>query len=126
MRARGSGRTMGIGARRGPRHAARRVAVAVACLAVLAACADSGAAPEAGPEGSGSPSGSPDGAPSRGSTVPAVDTEHAVDRPGRLTDSTLPADMLIFSQQALSDEVVEAIKALDGVAAVERLGMGTA
>jgi hypothetical protein len=111
---------MGIG--RGPRHTARRVAVAGACLAVLAACADSGAAPEpdAGTKVTATPSGG------QGSTAPAVDTAHAVDPPGRLTDSTLPADMLIFSQQALSDDVVDAIKALDGVAAVERLGMGTA
>ena len=97
---------------------------------MLAACADSGAAPEgdAGTRVSGSPSGTtaPDGTPSGGATVPAVDTEHAVDPPPKLTDSTLPADMLIFSQEALSDDVVEAIKALDGVAAVERLGMGTA
>ena len=104
--------------------------MACACLAMLAACADSGAAPDgdAGSTVSGSPSGStgPDGTPSSGATVPAVDTEHAVDPPPKLTDSTLPADMLIFSQQALSDDVVEAIKALDGVAAVERLGMGTA
>ena len=119
---------MGIGARRGPRHATRRVAVACACLAVLAGCADSGAAPEAGTKATGTPTAGtgPDSSPSSGDPVPAVDTEHAVDPPPKLTDSTLPADMLIFSQQALSDEVVEAIKALDGVAAVERLGMGTA
>src|SRR6478735_2567963 len=117
MRARGSGRSMGIGARRGPRHATRRVAVACACLAVLAGCADSGAAPEAGTKATGTPTAGtgPDSSPSSGDPVPAVDTEHAVDPPPKLTDSTLPADMLIFSQQALSDDVVDAIKALDGV-----------
>ena len=121
---------MGIGARRGRRHGARRALVACACLAVLAGCADSGASPEGdgGATGTGSPgtSTAADGTPSGGATVPAVDTEHAVEPPPKLTDSTLPADMLIFSQQALSDDVVDAIKALDGVAAVERLGMGTA
>ena len=120
---------MGIGARR-RRHGMRRVVVALASLAVLAACADSGATPDgdAGGSTSAAPSGSTTsrGTPSGGSTAPAVDTEHAVDPPPRLTDSTLPADMLVFSQQALSDEVVEAIKDLKGVAAVERLGMGTA
>ncbi len=118
---------MGIGARR-RRHGMRRVVVALACLAVVAGCADSGAAPDdAGTTASaGSSGGTPRGTPSDGSTVPAVDTEHAVDPPPKLTDSTLPADMLIFSQKTLSDDVVEAIKDLDGVAAVERLGMGTA
>ena len=131
MRARRSGRSMGIGARRGPRHAARRVAVA--CVVPGGArgvrrlrCGARGRRRQRRSPAARHGSTAPDGTPSSGATVPAVDTEHAVDPPPKLTDSTLPADMLIFSQQALSDDVVEAIKALDGVAAVERLGMGTA
>ena len=128
-------RAMVIGAARLDRVGARARALVAAgtCLAAfasLAACADSGAAPDgdAGAEVSGSPTASTDasGAPDPTSTVTAADAEHAVDPPPRLTDSTLPADMLIYSQATLSDDVVNRIRAIKGVVAVERMGMGTA
>ncbi|MET1059975.1 MAG: M15 family metallopeptidase [Nocardioides sp.] len=124
---------MGTGAGRGRRRetrSLRALAVAGTCLATLAACAGSGAAPDdaADAQASGSPTAATDSSatPAPSDDVPVADTEHAVEAPPKLTDSTLPADMLIYSQKALSDEVVDRIKALDGVAAVERLGMGTA
>ena len=129
------GRAMGIrAAQRGTRRDVGRaraflaVCTCLATLAGLAACADSGAAPDGGADASGSPTAPTDtsGTPAPTSTVPVVDAEHAVDPPPKLTDSTLPADMLIYSQESLSDDVVDRIKALEGVVAVERMGMATA
>ena len=118
---------MDIGVGRSRARRARAFGVACACLAALVACADSGAAPDGDARASGTPTTTTEpGEPAPSSSAPAVDSEHAVDPPPKLTDSTLPADMLIYSQEALSDEVVDRIKAVQGVAAVERLGMGTA
>jgi hypothetical protein len=116
----------------GVRHARTLVAVC-ACLAAVAACADTGSEPGTDAEArvSGSPSDPVDPSPTRGGSEPTAtaavaDPGHAVDPPPRLTDPTLPADMLIYSRQALSDETVSRIRALEGVVAVERMGMGTA
>ena len=118
---------MDIGVGRSRARRVRAFGVACACLAALVACADSGAAPDGDARASGTPTTTTDsGEPAPCSSAPAVDSDHAVDPPPRLTDATLPADMLIYSQEALSDEVVDRIKAVKGVAAVERLGMGTA
>ncbi|MEO5852965.1 MAG: M15 family metallopeptidase [Nocardioides sp.] len=63
-----------------------------------------------------------------GSTAPsgegvALDPALAVDPPGRLEDRLLPADLLIFSQAALGADTVRKIRGLDGVVAVEEMGL---
>ena len=63
-----------------------------------------------------------------GSTAPsgegvALDPALAVDPPGRLEDRLLPADLLIFSQAALGADTVREIRGLDGVVAVEEMGL---
>ena len=51
------------------------------------------------------------------------DPAHAVEPPGRLDGALLPADLMVYSQQPLSDDVVAGIEALRGVTATERLSL---
>ena len=89
-------------------------------LLLLAACGDgAGAEPDAGPSSPATSSRSGD--PSPGASVPVADPDHAVDPPGRLDGRLYPADMLISSRRPLSDDVVRRIRALRGIAAVERI-----
>ena len=53
----------------------------------------------------------------------ALDPAFAVDPPGPLEDRLLPADLLIFSPDALDVDSVEEIRGLDGVVAVEAMGL---
>jgi hypothetical protein len=57
------------------------------------------------------------------SAPPVADPSHAVDPPGRLTAPQLPADILIYSQDPLSDTTVSRIKHLRGVVGVESMAM---
>ncbi len=67
---------------------------------------------------------SPTTAPTTPPTTPLVaDSAHAVPAPGPLTESLLPADMLVWSQDSLSQETVDAIRAVKGVTDVEPLSM---
>ena len=66
-----------------------------------------------GPGGSGGSAGS----------TPVADPSHAVDPPGRLTASLLPADILVYSQDPLSATTVSRIKDLKGVVGVESMAM---
>ena len=127
------------------RTRARRVLAAIALPALLltaAGCADAPAAPGTGstrasdpavtaPDEPGSATtraaGSSDG-PDAGSggsagSTPVADPSHAVDPPGRLTASLLPADILVYSQDPLSATTVSRIKDLKGVVGVESMAM---
>ena len=89
---------------------------------LLAGCGG-GASPDADPPPrtvspattAATPSPSPDGL--------ALDPAMAVDSPGPLEERLLPADLLVFSREAVSAERVRAIRSLDGVVAVERMGL---
>lgn len=100
----------------------RTTALAAACCLLLLACGTDDAPGEptrTAPSPSGKPSG--DGTP----TTPTVD-EHTVDPPGRLEDRLWSADILVFSTERLTDSMVEQIGEVEGVAAVEVIGLGQA
>ena len=88
---------------------------------LLAACSGDGGA--AGP---GTPTAEPSGSSGGGPTTPTTTTgdDHAVEPPGPLRDRLYRPDMLIFDQERLSDAMVEQVRALEEVAAVEQIGLG--
>lgn len=57
------------------------------------------------------------------SATAAADPEHAVSPPGPRTGRLYPDDMLVFSRKALSDDMVQQIKDLEGVDATMRFSM---
>ncbi len=117
----------------------------IGVLCLPAACADGGT--EAAVDGAGggataSPVGEASGSPTEGSTdeptgeptggpsaetTPSsgatLDPELAVDPPTEFRAPLRSPDMLIYDQETLSEDVVEAIAALDGVTAVESISM---
>jgi hypothetical protein len=113
------------------RSPVRSLALLVAA-ALLAGCSE-GAAERSGagaaetgtaaspsaPSGPSDPSGS--GSPS---SVPVADPDHAVDPPGPLTDRLYRPDLLIFSRDRIGDRTVDRIRRLEGVAAVDVIGLG--
>jgi hypothetical protein len=119
---------MGFGVHGSPRRA--RAPLAGAALSVLlplllASCGDgAGAEPDARPPDSPA-AATRSGGPQSGGSVPVADPEHSVDPPGPLEGRLYPADMLVSSRRALSDDVVRRIRRLPGVAAVERLDVAS-
>ncbi|NYG54256.1 M15 family metallopeptidase [Nocardioides perillae] len=123
---------------RSPAARLRLAALAAAPCLALAACGGGGSAVDGSPTAAASPGGSsaPTGSASAGaapgstpgepsgSPVAVADPEHAVPDPGPLRDPLLPADLLVYAQEPLSDEVVDRVEALPGVEAVERLSIG--
>ncbi|GAB2868821.1 M15 family metallopeptidase [Nocardioides pacificus] len=123
----------------------RRGGSAVAVLGLVAltlvACGDKDAEPDASPTGAaessasggaaarpgtGDPSAAASvepGASSSASGTPAPPSDYAMDPPGPLEDTLLPADMLVYSQEPLSDEMVDEIGALKGISEVEQLSL---
>lgn len=113
----------------------RAAALAAAlCLALTTACSsgdpvdaadgtatgsasDTTAAGPSGETSAASPETSPDASP-------VADAEHAVDPPGKRTGTLVGPDLRIYSQQPLSDELVERIKGNRRVARVERISLG--
>ena len=93
-------------------------------LAVLLAACSEGPAPEAAPA-SGAATTSPVDATASPGAAPAApaDPENAVDPPGRLTDRLYRPDMLIFSRERLSEQMVRQVRSLPQVAAVEEIGL---
>lgn len=55
---------------------------------------------------------------------PVADPEHAVEAPGKRTDRLWSADILVQWDKTISDETVEEINDLKGVAHTERVGLG--
>ncbi|MDT0202358.1 M15 family metallopeptidase [Nocardioides sp. AE5] len=100
------------------RRVSTRLGVSLLLAAVvLAACGGGDNVPsEAG--GSGAPSGG-SATPSATPSAPVADPERAVDPPGPLEGRLWAADIMIYGQTSLTPEQVAAIKALDGVDAVE-------
>ncbi|GAB3244777.1 M15 family metallopeptidase [Nocardioides dilutus] len=97
---------------------ARATLVSSALLLTLtAACGDQAApTPDAGPTPSDSPS-------TGGSQSPSIDPDHVMPDVGPRTGEVANPDILITSAETLSDEIVESIKALEGVRGVEQFSM---
>jgi D-alanyl-D-alanine carboxypeptidase len=95
-----------------------RAAVAGCAVLALAACSDD-PGQVAGPA---QPTDEPTGSPTSSTATPLAENE--VEAPGPLTDRLYRPDMLIFSRTELSGEMVERIKRLREVAAVEPIGLG--
>ena len=91
-------------------------------LALTAACTSTSAEDAADPGGGGGPS-SPTPTRHSASATPVADPEHAVDPPGRLKGRLYAADMLVYSQDSLSADMVRRIRHLRGVTQVEPLSM---
>jgi hypothetical protein len=100
-----------------------RTSLAAAALLLLAGCGGAPAAepsPDSAPSTSGAAAST---APGGGSTGAPVG-DFAVEPPGPLRGNTLEGpDMLVYSQESLSEDMVEQIAALEGVDAVESLAM---
>jgi hypothetical protein len=98
-----------------------------ATAAALLLCAGllSGCAEDAAPAGADPPSTTPVDAtatPSASGSATSV-TDNAVEPPGPLEDRLYRPDMLIFSREQLSESMVEQVRSLPQVAAVERIGL---
>ncbi len=90
-------------------------ALAAALMAALvASCSTAAGPPDAEPTAASEPT-SASGQPSVRPTGGPFDPDHAVDPPGRRTDSLEPADVLIYSQDTLGAETLERIDALEDV-----------
>ena len=104
----------------------RAALAALSCLAVVAGCAEGEPEDKKGGDepSSASPSG-PSG-PSPTVTVPVFDDEHAMDPPGPLKGPQVPADILIYAEETLSEDMVEQIRAIKGVHSTEQLSLASA
>jgi hypothetical protein len=100
----------------------RGALAALSCVAVLASCGEGGAEEKKADE---DPSPSTSG-PAPTVTVPVFDDDHAMDPPGPLQGPLVPADILIYAEDTLSEEMVEEITALKGVHSVEQLSLASA
>lgn len=105
----------------GVRRARTRRALAAALLMLaVAACGEDGDKdPEAAPSDGASAS------PSDTATIPVADPEHSVEPPGPFQGPIRLADILVYDDQPLSDDIVRRINRLRGVAAVERLSLAS-
>ena len=99
---------------------ARALAATLLCVALLAGC--NASPPEPGPDGTPAPT-QPGEASTTGAAAP-IAGDNAVAPPGPLKDRLYRSDMLIFSREELSDDMVASIKQLKQVAQVERIGLG--
>ena len=135
-----------------PEMATRRVRAGVPALVLalalgLASCgADPSGEPRAGTTGSASPETSPaaadvpagpggadggagDGADAGGQAGDQAGDhagDHAVEPPGPLQDRLWPADMLVVATEPLGEDVVTAIREVEGVEQVEVIGLAQA
>ena len=110
-------------------------ALALVGVLALAGCTGDAAGSDPAPQPSAATESTPSPPPPSGSesatsgrdsrtAVPVADPEHAVEPPGPLEDRLYRPDMLIFDREPLSEEVVDRIRSLPGVAAAERIGLG--
>lgn len=111
-----------------PRHVALQRRHVLGLLGLGALSAACGAEPLARPADPASPRagspGSPSGAPDP-TGDPSADPEMAVDPPGPLEAALLSADVLVYSQDSLSERSLEQIRALPEVDVVEPMSMGS-
>jgi D-alanyl-D-alanine carboxypeptidase len=97
-------------------------------LAAVAACGPDDARPDSPSATATQDSPTPDD-PKSGKTEAPQATQPAapdlaVDPPGPLKSPVQPADVLIFNQKPLTDALIQRIKGVDNVAAVETFGLG--
>lgn len=104
----------------------RTSALAAACLLLAACGAEQSSTDEPSEAPATSTTASERPAPqSPGSTAPTV-SEHAVEAPGPLKERLWSADILIVAEEPLSDETIEQISRVKGVAHVEVIGLAQA
>jgi hypothetical protein len=101
------------------RRARSAVALAAAWLVLLAACGGP-AADEADPDPADP---SPAAGETPGTEVPVAEPDRAVEPPPPFEGAVVAADMLVYSQEQLSEEMLEQIRGLEGVAEVEPMAM---
>ena len=99
----------------GVRHARL---LAGACLLTLAACGDAGGTEEPKPGPPTSQSSSP-------SAGPTLDAEHTMEFPGPLKGPLVPADILIYADETLTESMLERIRKVDHVYRVEQLSLAS-
>lgn len=102
------------------------VAVGLVCALALAACSGGAADPPGdGPSAPTSSAGATSTEPAADPSVgPApADPAHAVDAPGPRKGRLVPPDLLVFSKEPLSDELVEQVDGLRRVDRTERLSL---
>jgi hypothetical protein len=93
----------------------RGVAVLLAGVLVLASCGSDG--------DSQGKSGDKPSSPSPSVTVPVADPDHAVDPPPPFKGALVPADILVYDDVALDEDVVKRIRRLKGVSRVAQLSL---
>lgn len=108
---------------RGTPQGVRRSRAALAALLLVAPLAACSAAPA--PDDERAPAANGTDATSTESLDPRVTAmnAHAVAAPGPLDDPLVGADMLIVAQEGLGEETLEAIGAVEGIEAVEPIGL---
>ncbi len=99
-----------------------RALVAGAALLALALAACGNEPNEPGVESSRSPSATPSASPASGEPTVA-DPAHSVPPPGRIKDCCQGADILVYSQQPLTDAMTEEIGKVKGIDATEPLSL---
>ncbi|MDP3890479.1 M15 family metallopeptidase [Nocardioides sp.] len=102
----------------------RPVVVLALIAALITACAGTGAT-DAESDGTPAP-GTPTATAQPGQvgdSTPPADPDHSVEPPGPVQLPLLPADILIYSQEPLSPDMVKRIGKLPGIAEAEQLSM---
>ena len=94
--------------------------VLAATVAATAACRTDPSVPGAGASAVSDPASA---RPSASASTGVADPAHAVPPPGPRTRRLWSSDILVFSREALTDQMVTRIKAVTGVEAVERLSL---
>jgi hypothetical protein len=106
-----------------------RVLAAGVVLAALAACGPDESSPDS-PSATAAQSSDPTAtskqpsAPESTQEAPVADPDLAVEPPGAMKGAVLQPDVLVFNQKPLSDSLVERIRNVKNVAAVETFGLG--
>ena len=104
--------------RRALRRALPAATAAIAVLTLVAACSKAEGEPQGAPSAgaSSTPGGSGEGAP-------AVETDHAVDPPGKREGVFGPPDLMVVSPTPLDDKAIAAVKKVRGVTSVEIISL---
>ena len=109
-----------------------RVLAAATVLAALTACDhdettatdDPSSAVQGSPTAGAEPKPAGNPKSSNSEAPPPADPDLAVEPPGPMEGAVQPADVLIFNQKPLSESLIERIRGLEDVAAMETFGLG--